>query len=101
MDRPYVVVSELSVPEAGAAGLEIAFQNRLGAVEAHAGFIDLQVWRDTRAAGQFVMVSWWASRTDYLAYMRSTDHKRSHARIPTGALAPRAVSVHKYEVVAR
>ena len=99
--RPFVVFSELSAPDGGAEALEQAFQGRLGAVDAHPGFIDLQVWRDTRAAGRFVMVSWWQSRADYLAYMRSADHRRSHDRIPTGALAPRAVAVRKYELIAR
>lgn len=96
----YVVASELAVPGDGAAALEAAFTGRLRAVEDHAGFRGLEVWRDSREPGRYLMVSWWRSQTDFLAYMHSDDHDRSHARVPTGPLRPRAVRLSRYEVVA-
>lgn len=97
----FVVVSDLRVDEVGAATLEEAFQDRLGEVDAWPGFLELQVWRDERDAERFVMVSWWSSREDYVAYMRSAEHRRSHARIPVEPSAPRAVGIGTFRVVAR
>lgn len=99
--RPFVVVSEIAVPAAGAAALEAAFTSRLGEVDAWPGFLDLQVWKDTGAEERYVMVSWWATEADFKAYMRSDAHRRSHERIPRGDQAPRGAGVRRFEVVAR
>lgn len=96
---PHVVTSELHVPEGGEAALETAFQGRLHAVDGWAGFIRLEVWRDGRAPGRYMLVTWWECRAAYLAYMHSDDHRMSHARVPTGDAAPRAVAIQRYEVV--
>jgi heme-degrading monooxygenase HmoA len=100
-EPPFVVVSDLRVDELGAATLEEAFRNRLGEVDDWPGFRELQVWRDERDAERFVMVSWWRCRSDYVAYMRSSAHHRSHARIPVEPAAPRAVGVGTFRLVAR
>ena len=44
------------------------------------------------------MVSWWDSREDFVAYMRSAAHRRSHARVPDDP-RPRAAGVRRWEVV--
>jgi len=49
----------------------------------------------------YAMVSWWDSAADFSSYMRSDDHRRSHQRIPTGDLRPRAREFRRYRVVAR
>lgn len=95
------MVSELAVPVAGATALEEAFRRRLGEVDGWPGFIRLEVWRDPREPGRYLMVSWWNSRADFTAWMRSDAHKRSHGRIPTGELRPHAVRFDRYEVIAR
>lgn len=91
--------SAISVPEAGAAALEAAFRARLGLVETAAGFRRLEVWSDHTAAGSYVMVSWWAAEADFRAYMKSDNHRRSHARTPRGEHRPRAVSVRRFTVL--
>jgi heme-degrading monooxygenase HmoA len=100
-EPPFVIVSDLRVAEVGAATLEQAFRERLGEVDAWPGFLELQVWRDERDAERFVMVSWWRSRDDYVAYMRSAAHRRSHERIPVEPAAPRATGIGTFRVVAR
>jgi len=96
----FVVASTIMIEEAGCARLEQAFRDRLGAVERCEGFRGLQVWREPRQPGQYLMVSWWASREQWAAYMRSDEHDVSHARIPTDPARPRAAGVRTFEVVA-
>jgi len=95
----FVVTSELCVPHGGEAALEAAFSHRLHAVDAWPGFVRLEVWRDGRTEGRYLLVSWWTSKDHYRAYMRSDDNRDSHARVPTGDHAPSAVAVRRYEVV--
>jgi heme-degrading monooxygenase HmoA len=97
----YVAMSRISVPPSGAAALDDAFLDRLGAVDAWPGFLGLEVLRHRRRPGTYVMISRWTSHDAFLAYMRSDDHRRSHARIPGGEDAPSAVGFDDYEVVAR
>ncbi|MCW2623199.1 MAG: hypothetical protein JWL64_2801 [Frankiales bacterium] len=95
----FVVQSGISVPAAGAPALDAAFRNRLHAVENAPGFRRLEVWSDETAADAYVMVSWWACRADFLAYMKSEDHRRSHARVPRGENRPRAASLRSFVVL--
>ncbi|MEP6660005.1 MAG: antibiotic biosynthesis monooxygenase family protein [Acidimicrobiales bacterium] len=97
----FVVQSEIRVPVDGAAALEDAFRSRLGAVETAPGFRRLEVWADRADPGHYVMVSWWTSRAEFVAYMRSDDHARSHARIPGGEHRPHPIGVRRFGVVAR
>jgi heme oxygenase (mycobilin-producing) len=97
---PYVVASHLTIAPEGAATLEQAFQDRLGGVEGAHGFQRLEVWRDTSAPSEFVMVSWWDTEADFRAYMGSDAHRRSHARIPRDPHAPHPSALHRYEVIA-
>src|SRR3954447_529546 len=72
------------------------------AVDAHDGFVDLEVWRSDRDAGEVLMVSRWRDRACFTAYMRSEDHLRSHGRIPEDLDAAirleRLEHLHTYEV---
>jgi heme-degrading monooxygenase HmoA len=101
----YVSVSRLRVEPARSDELVAAFQRRAGLVESHGGFIDLQVWRSDRDPSEVLMVSRWEDRDAFEAYMRSADHKVSHARIPpelAEAIAlERLDQMHTYEVVAQ
>ena len=96
----FVAFSELAVPEPGRDALIAAFQSRLGAVESASGFQRLEVWADQDDPSAFTMVSWWDSRSEFLAYMRSVDHRRSHARMATGPDAPRPARFRRFERVA-
>lgn len=103
MDSParYVVASHLRIDTAGVSDLEQAFQQRLGQVEAAAGFRGLEVWADAQTPGAYVMVSWWDSEQSFAAYMGSEAHRRSHARIPRDPHAPHADVVRRYRIIAR
>lgn len=81
--------------------LERAFTDRLGEVEGEAGFQRLEVWRDVKRAGTYVMVTWWDSEADFRAYLRSDAHDRSHARVPTSPVRPRGAGLDRYQVIAR
>ena len=100
----YVSMSRLRVPASRADDLVKAFRNRLRAVEAYDGFIDLQVWQADRDETELVMVSRWRDRAAFKAYMKSDDHKVSHERVPDdlqAAIKLEALEhMHTYEVVA-
>jgi heme-degrading monooxygenase HmoA len=97
----YAVLSELRVPEGSGDVLEGAFADRLHEVEQHAGFRRLEVWRDARDATRYLMMTWWAGPEDFRTYMRSEEHRRSHARIPGAPHKPKGVRVEQFHVVAR
>lgn len=95
----HVVVSELVVAEDGIEGLEAAFRARLGEVDSFAGHLGLQVWRDDRKRGRYVMVTWWETAEAFRLYMRSDSHRRSHARIPSQPTRAQAVRVDRFSLV--
>ncbi|MEO8693428.1 MAG: antibiotic biosynthesis monooxygenase [Acidimicrobiales bacterium] len=97
----FVAFSEISVPAGGAEALIAAFEARLGKVEQWPGFDHLEVWHDERDPTHFAMVSWWAHKSDFSAYMLSDSHRRSHARIDQGSDAPKPAHFSRYRVVAR
>src|SRR5688572_8313663 len=101
MAEDHVVVSEIAIDEQGCDTLEDAFRNRLGEVDGFPGFRKLEVWRDPRRTGRYLMVSWWDSPEAFRSYMRSDEHRRSHDRIPTDPVRPRAAGVDRFDVVAR
>ncbi len=97
----FVAYSRLDVPADGSDDLVAAFRDRLGKVDGWPGFQRLEVWQDRADPSAFVMVSWWDSEAAFGRYMASSDHRQSHARIPTGDLRPRPDTFHRYELVAR
>ena len=100
----YVSMSRLRVAPERTDDLVTAFRGRMHAVDAHDGFVDLQVWCSDREPGEVLMVSRWRGRAAFTAYMRSDDHRRSHDRIPADLDAAirleRLEHLHTYEVVA-
>lgn len=102
MTRPvpaYVVTSDVRIDPAGAQSLEDAFADRLGKVDGYPGFQRLEVWRAEAAEGEYVMVSWWDDEQSFRDYMRSQEHRESHARMPKDP-RPRGVGVHRYTRIA-
>jgi heme oxygenase (mycobilin-producing) len=77
----YVSVSRLQVAPDRVPELLDAFRGRSRDVERHDGFVDLQVLQSDRDPGEISMVSRWRDRDCFKAYMKSEDHRRSHARI--------------------
>ena len=97
-------MSRLHVEPERSEELVAAFRDRAGLVEAHDGFVDLQVWRSDRDRSEVLMVSRWSDREAFTAYMKSPAHKVSHDRIDPGLkrdIALRRLEhLHGYEVVA-
>ena len=97
-------MSRLRVPAEQADRLVTAFRARVGLVDAHDGFVDLQVWQSDRDPGELLMVSRWRDRDAFKAYMRSADHQVSHGRIDPELKQviklERLEHLHTYEVVA-
>jgi heme oxygenase (mycobilin-producing) len=83
-DQQFVSRSEITVPLAEMEALERAFRDRARLVDAHAGFLGLELLRDIRANGRYVLVTRWRSRSDFTRYMKSGDHERAHAREHAG-----------------
>ena len=100
----YVSLSRLRVPESRAPELIDAFRRRAHLVDDVDGFIDLQVWQSDVDAGELIMVSRWRERQAFVEYMRSAEHKASHARIDPRLdeviTLERLEHLHTYEVVA-
>ncbi len=99
MSDLFSMVSELEVAAEGADALECAFRNRLGEVDSWPGFVRLEVWRDPRRPGRYLMVSWWEDQEAFRTWMRSASHGRSHARVPSSP-KPKPVRFDRYEVIA-
>jgi heme-degrading monooxygenase HmoA len=100
----YVSMSRLRVDPAHSDELVAAFENRAGLVEAHEGFVDLQIWRSDRDPTEVLMVSRWRDRDTFKAYMQSSDHRVSHGRMSSSLKAAITLEklehMHTYEVVA-
>ena len=100
----YVSMSRLRVPDERSSELVEAFRRRAHLVDDADGFLDLEVWQSDRDPGELVMVSRWRDRQAFTAYMRSEDHRISHARIDPGLDSAisleRLDHLHTYEVVA-
>ncbi len=101
MGNPYVGISEISVPMEGAAALRRAFAERLGAVDGWPGFGGLELLQDRKRPGRYLMVTRWQTREQFLAYMRSEDHRRSHRRIEPGPTGPRPAGFTEYDLVGK
>ncbi len=100
----YVSLSRLRVPAHASEELIAAFRRRAHLVDEADGFIDLQVWRSDRDAGEILMVSRWQDREAFKAYMKSEQHRTSHERIDPrlqGLIKLEALEhLHTYDVVA-
>ena len=92
----FVVSSEVTISPESAEILERAFRERLHLVENAPGFRRLEIWRDVTRPGVFQMVSWWNAADSFRRYMRSEEHRMSHARIPQAPDRPRGTGVRRY-----
>lgn len=97
----FVAFNQLHVPLEGQEQIELAFQQRLSAVEAWPGFCSLEVWADNADETRYAMVSSWTSIEAFRAYMKSDDHQQSHDRILTGEGRPRAREFRRFRIASR
>ena len=93
----FVSRSEIVVPLTEKEALEAAFRDRARKVDAHAGFLGLELHRDIRDNGRYVLLTRWQSRAHFVEYMKSGDHARAHAREHAGLSAPHPGSGGKLE----
>lgn len=96
----YVTISEVHCEEAGVQQLADAFRGRLHAVDSFEGFLGLEVLQDRRRPARFLMITRWDSRSTFLRYMKSNQHRASHARVPGDPARPRPAGLTEYDVVA-
>jgi heme-degrading monooxygenase HmoA len=100
----YVSMSRLRVAETESDALVAAFRRRAHLLDCVPGFVDLEVWRSDRDAGEVLVVSRWDDRGAFTAYMRSENHRISHDRIDPVLKAAirleRLEHLHTYDVVA-
>lgn len=98
-------MSRLRVDAERSDELVAAFRDRAGLVEGHDGFVDLQIWRSDRDPSEVLMISRWRDRDTFTEYMRSSDHRTSHARmsptLKTAVTLERLEQMHTYDVVAQ
>lgn len=80
----FVSRSEITVPVPAMEALELAFRDRARRVDGHAGFLGLELLRDIRGNGRYVLLTRWRSREMFVAYMKSGDHALAHARTHEG-----------------
>lgn len=92
----FVVSSEVVISPESAGTLERSFRERLRLVEESPGFQRLETWRDVMRPGVFQMVSWWDNAESFRRYMRSAEHRISHARIPAAPHKPHGTGVRRY-----
>lgn len=92
----FVSRSELTVPIEEMPALERAFSDRARLVDRHAGFLGLELLRDIRGNGRYVLLTRWSSRDTFRAYMKSGDHARAHDR-PHLGLGPVGTGSGKLE----
>src|SRR3954453_17823003 len=100
----YVSMSRLRVAASESGALVEAFRARAHLVDDARGFVDLEVLRSDRDPEEILMGARWTDRAAFTAYMRSEEHKGSHARIDPALQAAirleRLEHLHTYEVVA-
>lgn len=81
---PFISQPEIVVSPEQKGPLAQAFALRARLVDGHDGFLGLDLLRDLRAEGRYVLLTRWRSRSDRVAYMRSGDHTRAHERARSG-----------------
>jgi heme oxygenase (mycobilin-producing) len=80
--------SEIAVPAGGAEALERAFRARSRLVDGYPGFLGLELLRDIRGHGRYVLITRWRSRADFRRYLTSADFRAAHARQHPGVEEP-------------
>jgi heme-degrading monooxygenase HmoA len=101
----FVSRSEITVPVAEMPALERAFRQRAHYVDGHPGFLGLELLRDIRNNGRYVLVTRWRTRADFTAYMKSGDHARAHDRphdglgLVSAAAGPNAGRLEQFHLV--
>ncbi len=94
--RAFVVSSGVTIAPEGAATLERAFADRVRLAEKAPGFQRLETWRGVTRPGVFQPVSWRDDAGSFHRYMRSSENRISHPRIPAAPDRPRGTGGRRY-----
>jgi heme-degrading monooxygenase HmoA len=95
-----LALSRVHFPERELGELFVrALGRRSHLVDEFPGFRRLEVLSPARADGDWVLATWWETRTDLRRWLRSAEHRETHDRTPD-ALRPflREARVEVYEV---
>ena len=69
----FVSHSEIAIEGGRGSLLEAAFRARLGLVDAHDGFLGLELLREVGHRGRYVLVTRWRTREDFRRYVKSEE----------------------------
>lgn len=93
------VANRIFVAPEYAAAFEERFRDRAGLVDGMPGFISNQVLRPVNEGDPYVVLTFWASRKDFEAWIRSDEFAKGHARsgtLPEEAFtAPNKLELHE------
>ncbi|GKV57197.1 hypothetical protein NCCP2222_31440 [Sporosarcina sp. NCCP-2222] len=99
----YIVNSTFIVPEEKAEEVIGIYQNRSKLVDQTDGFLSFQLLQNQKRTGELVVHMEWASRDQYLNWVRSEQFKQIHElekKYPDQELASIIPKVNQYKVVA-
>ena len=85
------------VPEQAIAGFEKSWQHRSGLVDKMPGFHGLEVLRDGKEPGKYIVLTHWDTKEDFERWANSPEFTQGHAR--TGDSGAGGMGVEFYEVL--
>ena len=92
-----VSMFHIQVPPAGVEGFERSWQNRAGMVDEMPGFRGLEVLRDGRTPGAYIVMTRWDSQTDFERWSNSPEFVAGHAQ--SGQSGAQGSTIAFYEVL--
>ena len=84
----FVSQSEIHVPADDASALEMAFRHRMRAVDGFDGFLGIELLRDTRKPGHYLLLTRWHTQKQFHDYLKSSAFKAAHERQHHGVVEP-------------
>lgn len=92
-----VSMFHVQVPEQAIAGFEKSWQQRAGLVDKMPGFRGLEVLRDGKEPGKYVVLTHWDTKDDFQRWASSPEFARGHAH--SGDSGAGGMGVEFYEVL--
>ena len=94
-----LVANRITVAPEHAAAFEAMLESRASLVDGMAGFLGIQLLRPTKPGEPYLTQTFWASRDDFEAWLRSEAFVRGHAHmeeLPKGTFThPSQVEIHE------
>jgi heme-degrading monooxygenase HmoA len=79
-----VSMFHVRVPAEAVPGFEQSWQSRAGQVDKMPGFRGLEVLRDGKEAGHYIVLTHWETRADFEGWANSPQFSSAHARSSAG-----------------